>query len=438
MITNETLCLIQPEQREVIEAASWQLQQKEKRHIALVGSPEEIETLRSFLSEDASVDCYPVHHLLHWELILRTIAWKAVWQKLEARGEPAFVERVLLFHRAAGLLLLDSSDWGIKPLDNWMRRERRELRNGLALEASFPDCPAIILGAGPSLLRNKKELVRLREQALLLCGGNALAAIPLEPHFAGMIDPTAPYREMKRYSFGETPFCFQSRISSDNFSLIHGEALWFPEGHHLFLNWLDGQEEEFQGGWSITTFLTRIAWMMGCNPIILVGAELCYEEGKKYPHQCDDSSSQEKIVTQEDWLMARHWFEEFALQHPERRWIDAREGGLPLRGFEEIPLKKLTFPHRAQLQKEVHEKIHSLPRFSPPPQRWEEWLQSLRRVQKKIAQGEEDLANEIVHKKLLDPLWQTWHPFITREMGEKKLPFFQHVIQEHLHAAHLS
>ncbi|MBI3900697.1 MAG: DUF115 domain-containing protein, partial [Chlamydiia bacterium] len=353
-------------------------------------------------------------------------------------------------HRAANLLLSDCADFGISQLKAKMGRGDYPLRQGYFLKDAFLNTPAVILGAGPSLKKELDTLFSMQDKALIFSGGSALAALPFEPHFAAHIDLKFPYHEAKRSSFWETPFLFQSRVNPAHFSFIHGEAVLFPETHHNFLNWIDGIDEPFDGGWTVGTFLTQIARFLGCNPIILVGMDLCYVEGKKYLHRPNDPFPQgfdEEKMTQHDWIMAREWLETLSLQNPKHRWIDVRGVGAPLAGlFEQIPLASLQMEKREDLRKQVFEKIQGLPFLSSHHARWQEWGHSLLRCQQSLSslQGIAEVKEEVAYDLLLAPLWKIFSPLFEREtkgVGEIELHrfiFFQRVIQEHLHAMELS
>ncbi|HLB52789.1 MAG TPA: 6-hydroxymethylpterin diphosphokinase MptE-like protein [Chlamydiales bacterium] len=428
--------------------------QEERRIIFVDDDEERLKKIEDLFQGENRATFFLMESPIQLELIAKKIAWKSVLQCLEVKGGTTdfwkeFSRKLEEVHLAAGLLLADSADLGTLQFKAKIGRGDRPVRNGLYLKGAFAGTPAIIVGAGPTLKDHLQTLHTLQENALIFSGGSALAALPFEPHFAGHIDPIAPYREAKRYAYGETPFFFQSRVSSENFSLIHGEAIWFPETHHTFLNWLDGIEEPFDGGWTVGTFLTQIAYFLGCDPIVIVGMDLCYADGAKYPHRPNDPihtslcTAETGETTQPDWLMARRWFEELSVQATDRQWIDARGGGLPFAGrFETVPLSTLKLHQKCNLRQQVYKAIHALPFLLPSEEKLREWEMSLKRCAEQAIfpnQGEE-FKGEVVYDLLLSPLWKIFRPFFEQGMGQgeeiwlHRLIFFQRVIQEHLHA----
>ncbi len=418
------------------------------------------------LLNDLRVKIYFLETALQIALTAKKIAWAAVFQKMsfllikECDWATEFREELKKSHVAADLLLSDVSDWGCSAMKN-ARSNLRSCRLGKGLEGKFKNVPAVIVGAGPSLEKNGHLLSSLENKALIFAGGSALNALEAEPHFAASIDKEAPYRQFKTHPFSQTPFFFQSRMNKENFSLVHGEALLLPDGNFPAINWIQGEEELFDGGWTVANFLTAAACMMGCNPIIFVGMDLCYKKGQKYARldasvpegliECLDRDGK-AVWTQKDWLMAARWTEQFALRNQDRVFINATEGGL---GFQapilshslESVIEKYMF-HQTDLRGQAHAAIQCLP--CAPSNRWKEWDASSQRCEKFC----EDLSNiqweqlesEIVYRKLLQPLWEIWRSVFERELEldsqtmalQQKLKlnqilFFQQVLQEQIH-----
>lgn len=418
------------------------------------------------LLNDQRVKIYFLETPLQIESVAKQVAWQAVFRKLSllllnpCENATRFQNQLQTAHTAAHLLLSDVSDWGCSTLKNALKN-LRPFRRALELTGAFKDIPAVIVGAGPSLKKNGHLLSSLENRALVFAGGTALNLLSAEPHFAASIDKEAPYRQFKGHPFHQVPFLYQARMNSDNFSLLHGDILWMPDGNSPAVNWLYGEDDLFDGGWTVGNFLTAVAQRMGCNPIVFVGMDFCYTEDKKYSG--GDFSPQENLVsafdhtgkavwTQRDWLMAARWMEQFAAHHSSTRFINATEGGL---GFKEPILSDSlektieSFSLQNELRNQVHAAVQSLPLHSSST-RSEEWMESLKQCQNLCEQISHfdfaKLEEEIVYQKLLHPLWQVWRPVIERELELDPQPlslqsklklnqvlFFQQVIQEHLY-----
>jgi hypothetical protein len=398
------------------EALSWV---DEDRRVAIISDVERE-------SEDPRVKIYCLESPLQLEGLARKIAWSAVLKKLCVIGDGAFKEELERCHLAAHLILSEAADYWIGAMQN-ARANDRPYRRGIALKGAFAGVPALIVGAGPCLEKNRHLIRQFEKRALIFAGGSALNAIDVEPHFGASIDAEAPYRQFKTQPFSEVPFCYQSRMNKDNFSLVHGERLLFPDSSSSAINWLHG-EEPFDGGWTVGNFLTAIAVHMGCSPIIFVGMDLCYENGRKYAQIHGDVPDglieARGAITQRDWLMSAMWTE--GLKGCEL--VNATEGGilrLPQMKLEEV-LKRCS--KERDLRRDVHDAIQKLPVVAGA--KWKKWDASLRMCKKKI----DNVSDEVVYQNLLFPLWQIWSPIFEREGGNLELHrklFFQKVLEEH-------
>ena len=395
--------------------------------------------------------------------LAKRTAWEAVFRKLkfvslkESETANTFGKSLENAHLAADLLLSDASDWHYTALKN-ARKNNRPFKEGLELRGKFKNIPAVIVGAGPSLRKNGHLLRSLENRALIFAGGAALNTLECEPHFAASIDKEAPCRQFKTHPFSQTPFFYQSRMNPDNYALIHGEPLLFPDGSADALHWISGHEEPFNGGWTVGNFLASAAFHLGCNPIVFVGMDFCYETGDKYART--DAPLPEGLIsaegrggslvwTQRDWAMAARWMEDFAEAHPRTEFIDATEGGLgfkaPIASASLTETMK-TFSSSKDLRGLTHAAVQSLS-WRSPSEKWREWEESLQRSGKILAAFElEPLQEEVVYQKLLAPLLSIWKPVFERELDvdahslsrEEKIKlhqtlFFQQIVQEHLH-----
>ncbi|MES2274216.1 MAG: 6-hydroxymethylpterin diphosphokinase MptE-like protein [Chlamydiota bacterium] len=453
-------------------ARSWLDENRERR---LVFIEEKASVLSSLLEDedailllnDLRVKIYYLESPLQSELIAKKVAWQAVFRKLEifsladTSTAAQFQEELKLCHRAAFLLLSEASDWGVSSLRNARVNSQKPSRSGLGLGGKFAGIPAVIVGAGPSLEKNGRFLRELQDRALLLAAGSALNILDIEPHFAASIDAAAPYRQFKLQKSMEIPFCYQNRMNLENFSLVHGEPLLFPDGNSAAIDWIQGETGPFDAGWTVGNFLTQLAVLFGCNPIIFVGMDLCYKKRQKYAHLETETSNGlieaenwegKKVWTQGDWLMAGQWTETLARRHPERLFINATEGGLgfkaPILQKSLQSLLKTDLSKQFDLRGKVHAEIQML---SPHTDcRFDLWDASMQRCEQIVADMKKfqmrDLEAEIVYQKLLMPLWQIWKPVFERELdldlqplqfSEKmqlnQILFFQQVLQEHLH-----
>lgn len=257
-------------------------------------------------------------------------------------------------------------------LDNTYDNLRHLHRSGWAnrLYGKFKGVPAIICGAGPSLAKNGEQLRDLSDRALIFAPGstlNALCEKGISPHFGVGVDPNPDqYSKMEAHSAFEVPLFYVNRWRKGALPLWQGDTLFVSGvGLHRLEHWIEEElgieAERFRGGHTATHQAIELARLMGCNPIILVGQDLAYTEGRFYDGsvtafdgaRSDDLHKtghfQEKPIERLDcdgkptqtawkWVLEARWLTQFAAEYPELKMINATEGGLLIEGIEHLPL----------------------------------------------------------------------------------------------------
>ncbi len=412
----EFLCIPEWDEGLYQEALSWV---GKGRRVAILSDEERV-------SKDPRVQIYCLESPLQKGMIARKIGWSAVMKKMHVMGEGSFSEELKQCQMAATAILSEAADYWIGPMQN-ARANRSFYRRGMELQGSFQGIPAVIVGAGPSLAANGCLLREFEDKALIFAGGTAINCIDIEPHFAASIDAKAPYHQFKMHPYAEVPFCYQSRMNRDNFSLLHGEKILFPDSACEAINWIHG-EERFEGGWTVGNFLTQIAILMGCSPIFFLGMDLCYEKGRKYAKidafPSDSLVAVGDVLTQTDWLLSARWIEE----RSGKDFFDLSQGILkvPKVSIEEA---LQMCGGRKDLKRIVHAAIQRL--SFQRAERWEFWDASLQRCKEDLG----EIEDEIVAQKLLNPLWQIWRPLFEGDNQNLELHqklFFQKVLEEHV------
>ena len=232
------------------------------------------------------------------------------------------------------------------------------------LKEAFQGIPAVICGAGPSLQYEIETLKQLSSSALIFAGGSTIAALSyhgITPHFAVACDPNHNewncLRNNKAY---HAPFVYAGRLNSDVFALMQG-LLGFVHTHSGGLSEINLLEKmdllrnplETKidlNGMSVTTLCVNIAALIGCNPIILYGVDLAYENKKQYATGVDEKAVTlpkncvlkkgriGEVVTTPTWLLEQKWLEKKGKKLKTTKLINATYGGL---GFKSIPYQSL-------------------------------------------------------------------------------------------------
>jgi hypothetical protein len=264
-------------------------------------------------------------------------------------------------------------------LDNFVKNLRKAAKApGISHFAGiFSGLPAVIVSAGPSLDKNIHELRGGEEQILILSTDTALKpllAAGIDPHFVLTGDPSAlNYRHL------------QGAPTQDAFMVA--EATSFPEVFEEFekkiiactfensslrsLSGLLGNKGTLRPWGSVATIALDFALSLGCNPIVFIGQDLAYTEGRIYcsgicfdeewfagitdPADWQDQMkrlrSRRSIITLEDiWgqpiettdkLGAYwNWINKIISEHPETRFINATEGGILREQVEILSLRE--------------------------------------------------------------------------------------------------
>ena len=262
---------------------------------------------------------------------------------------------------------------------------------------AFPNIPAIICGAGPSLDHSLEELRSVDKKALIIAGGSALSVFSqanVEPHLALAIDPnTLEYSCLQNMKLKQAPFIFVTRLNHKVLSLVADLPLGCITSQVGGIgNWIDrdlgldqqpltdffGIEEQ-----SVTSLALHLAVFLGCDPIILVGVDLAYTEGRLYAkgglneEKIDYETLKEKAfqtrhrplwredvygnqtLTRLQWVMESSAIALFAKYYSDRRFINATAGGLGFDSICHLPLKK-ALKDSCQKEYDLRERIAQL------------------------------------------------------------------------------
>lgn len=157
-----------------------------------------------------------------------------------------------------------------------------------ALKGGLAGVPAIVVAAGPSLDKNIHLLKELREHAFIFAVNTAATALGkagIRPHAVVAIESLDVSPQLRALpwlaevpafleltgnpALWQLPFARKIPISVDTSSCTAFSARIDP-AHHL------------AAGFCVANAATSIAYVLGCNPIVLVGSDLAYENGRVY------------------------------------------------------------------------------------------------------------------------------------------------------------
>lgn len=225
------------------------------------------------------------------------------------------------------------------------------------LKNIFKSRPAIIVSAGPSLDENIDDLKQIGNKATIIAVGSAIRILEshgITPTFRMAIDATK-----------ENELLFED-IQTEKCPLIYSDHLYFPilekykgdKIHMLIISdpiarfvykGIVNKMEPIQSGFSVANTALDLAVKMGANPIILIGQDLCYTEGRLHASGSWDDEMDgkyvkkeietinnhgEKVYTDKTFLGMKTVFEAFVEEAPEVEFINATANGLEIKGMK--------------------------------------------------------------------------------------------------------
>ncbi len=241
--------------------------------------------------------------------------------------------------------------------------------------------PALVVGAGPSLDQSLPHLAKARQNCLVLAAASALrplAQAGLAPHLAVALEAKDESRQLAQADPQRTLLVAASCCHPQHF------AAW--PGHKALLHlqpWvsaLTGQGQPAPSGGHATSLAFSLAVLWGCDPIILVGQDLAYSQGRIHasgrPGGEDEARPSTTLVpaigggqieTSHVMLSYISWYQEAAAYLAgSRRVINASASGAMLPGLEhqDIASALASLPASSFVFQQLLDGVAKLPRPS--------------------------------------------------------------------------
>jgi hypothetical protein len=265
----------------------------------------------------------------------------------------------------------------------------------LALAGKYQGVPAFIVGAGPSLGKNGHALLQAQKKGIVFAvnsSARALDKLGVEPQVLACMESIDVSPLLRDLSFIDRVVrAFTLTAHPDTARTGTGPMLPLWEGIHQIaqpLKQLTGFDGVPVSG-SVSTIAFALAYRLGCSPIVFVGQDLAYTGGRAYAagtayedskvslsadgrtiemQWCDtlkkthningrpmhDSEplnettawgGRGSVLTSIGFSAVRAWLEDAAIvlgrEDPERRLVNATEGGAHIHGYEETTLEAL-------------------------------------------------------------------------------------------------
>jgi hypothetical protein len=233
-------------------------------------------------------------------------------------------------------------------------------------QGRYTNKPAVIVASGPSLNKNVALLKDMQDQALILsCDGSMDL---LKTH--GVVPDAVGSVERIKYTYD----CFYRGKEFSKETLLVAPTVLYPGVFDMFSKgiafpksdlatpeWVNSFSFDKKGtmpcGPSVSHMLFNFAIQAGCDPIILIGQDLCYSS-EGYSHNVAAEGVQEKLEIQSEYkyyvtgysgekLPTTYVWQKFLrayehmLEDCDRTVIDATEGGARIEGTEIMTLQQV-------------------------------------------------------------------------------------------------
>lgn len=222
------------------------------------------------------------------------------------------------------------------------------------------DIPIIIVGAGPSIMKNMHDLEKANNKALIIAVSHAMKILyhgGIKPDIIALSDPTETDFLQSDDAMKNGQMLLSSVYADSSFCLKYtGSIIYFgfTTVTNIFYNerTLSEQYAELFTG-SVATEVFSLFLSAGFKNIILVGQDLAYDEDG-FTHagfEAEDMSildgqksievpgvHGDTVLTREDWLMFRNYYERRIEENKSLNVIDATEGGARIKGTEVMTL----------------------------------------------------------------------------------------------------
>jgi len=226
------------------------------------------------------------------------------------------------------------------------------------LYGKFKDRPGVVIATGPSLTKNMHLLKAIEKKALLLSVDASLRVLMtkgITPHLVTSIERTPGIAPLLRHInyLDNVYYAACDIVQPDAFEAYSGPKIIVSRGYSYY-DWLGIEKGRLSTGPSTANLAFKIAEVVGCNPIILVGQDLCLgEDGYTHaagalPNQRVEKLKQgeyfevsgnngQKVLTTRVWYsFLKHY--EYDISNYSGLCINATEGGARIDGARVMKL----------------------------------------------------------------------------------------------------
>ncbi len=282
------------------------------------------------------------------------ISYRTLFQEYFTTVHTALLEALRRFHVNLGTSLVSSTKW----LENMLKNLGQDSIPLETIAPYFKGRTGLIVAAGPSLNKNISLLPKVKEKAIVLAVGTAIRVLDknaISPHFRTAMDGSEEEKTtiFDHVDTSTVPLIYGAKLYHEILPAYLGpKVLMLVSLDNIFrylyqkatLDYLSINSE-----FSIATTTIDLLCRAGCSKIILVGQDLCYTAGELYAKgarevekidfavanypKTKDIYGQE-VYTTKPFLGMRDSIARYAERYPQVEFINATEGGLPIKNLQ--------------------------------------------------------------------------------------------------------
>lgn len=159
-----------------------------------------------------------------------------------------------------------------------------------SLRNKFRGKAALVVSSGPSLDKNIESLKKIRNKVVLFCVSNAYNTLEkhkIKPDFVSFIDVLNCNKVVKDNDLSDVNLIIQSIAHNNTFNIKSNRKFVFYSNNDIVSRWLSEVADipnlkDYENKGTVSYCALYSAYMMGFNPIIILGQDLAFTDGKCY------------------------------------------------------------------------------------------------------------------------------------------------------------
>ena len=310
--------------------------------------------------------------------ILYHISYRALFSDIYDNVLRSFKNEKIGMESSINTMRTKSIEWNTQQL----KSIQNSFSSASALAGKFNNVPAIIASAGPSLEKHFKLLEEIGDRALIVAPGSTTRifnARGLNAHIAMSIDSNIIQSSFYKNFSLNSILLASYRLHPDTYknfpNKIYCATLSTEYLTQYFYFWKEQEPFMIGDHASVSMAALDMLFIMGCNPIILVGQDLSYQDNRNYADDSANSISEKqfqrlipdvdiygnKVYTDYGYKAMQNDMETQNIKYGKNvKILNATEGGLNIHGIENIKFVEVYNKYIKDRENDVAERLHKI------------------------------------------------------------------------------